>query len=842
MRLAWFCICLLSGFFAEAQQPVARSKKMLPPDSLTIEWKDGIADELPVLAVENEKADASIQYLPSLLSASRDLFSNTASFHFGLLRFRPRGYDARWSAALINGLPMQSAADGQTPWAYWSGLNDVTKNMQSVNGLRAGDMDMGNPGSTTLIDMRAFKQKQETQIGYSFSNRSYTHRISFTYTPSAIRHGWNSSFSGSMRYAEEGMVPGAGLSGASYYLGIDKRIHDDVLSMVIFGAITKNDRSSPVLQETVDLARSAQYNPNWGYLSGKKRNANQSAAHIPVAIFSFDHRIDNHRALLLSAGIMAGEKTATALDWYNAADPRPDYYKYLPSYQNDSVLRMRLTELYESDPSLLQINWNRLYEVNRNSFAITRDADGISGNIFGGLRSHYILQRKITALQRLVLNCVYNSLPAKDLHLVSGFTVQWQRNHFYKRIEDLLGGEYYVDWNQFAEGDGAVIQNDLEHPNRILKKGDRYGYNYVSLTTQLSGWVQLNTTKKRIDAFIALQAGYTNFLRDGLIRTGLFPDNSFGRSVLQEFGEYHCKAGLTWKLSGRKYIYLHGAMLSKAPLFSDVFLSPETRDTEQESVNNEKIISAEAGYILNAPSVKWRLTGYLTQFSDEMNVLSFYHDGYRSFVNYALSGIGHMHVGIETGMELRIHPTLSLNAVAAIGRYYYNARPSVAVSIDNDDYITERGTIYLKNYNLGGMPQQAFSLGFAYQSPKYFYLNLTASYLRKQWIELNPYRRTETVLQSAMPGSVQWNTILQQTLLPDQYTVDISAGNSFRLKMGAKRRTLALYAGISNLLNNQKLLAGGFEQLRFDPAEPGKFPPKFFYAGGLQYSVNLSLR
>ena len=24
-----------------------------------------------------------------------------------------------------------------------------------------------------------------------------------------------------------------------------------------------------------------------------------------------------------------------ALNWYNAADPRPDYYRYLPSYYDD---------------------------------------------------------------------------------------------------------------------------------------------------------------------------------------------------------------------------------------------------------------------------------------------------------------------------------------------------------------------------------------------------------------------------------------------------------------------------------------------------------------------------
>jgi hypothetical protein len=654
--------------------------------------------------------------------------------------------------------------------------------------------------------------------------------------------GWVVSAAASVRYAAEGNVPGTAVSGFSYYFGVDKKTHNgDMLSVVLFGASSRNERASPVLEECLALTGSAQYNSNWGLQAGRKRNANTARTHIPAGIFTYDHRIDNHQSLLLSAGIMTGQKSTTALDWYNAADPRPDYYRYLPSYQKDSVLRGKLVDMYQADPLLLQVNWDRLYTVNRNSFEITHDVDGVPRNSFGGLRAHYVIERRVTAVQRLALNCIYNSQPLKEGDFAGGFSVQWQRNHFYKKLEDLLGGEYYVDWNQFAEGDASVVQNDLDHSNRLVRTGDRYGYNYVSLTTAASGWAQVTITKKRIDVFAAVQLGYTNFLRDGLARTGLFPDHSLGRSALHEFSEYTGKAGITYKINGRKYLYLHAAMLSRAPLFTDVFISPATRDTEQEQVSTEKILSAEAGYILNAPSIKFRLSGYATQFSGGMNVLTFYHDGYRSFVNYALSGISHMHAGLEAGLELKISPVITMNAVVATGIYYYNRRPAVAVSIDNDDYITERGEVYIKNFRVSGTPQQAYSLGLAYQSPKYFYMNLSGSYFRQQWLEFNPLRRTEAVQQSVLPGSDQWNRTIGQTILPDQYSIDLALGNSFRVKLGAKKRILLLYAGVSNLLN-QALITGGYEQLRFDTGDPEKFPPKFFYAPGLQFSVNLTLR
>ena len=106
-------------------------------------------------------------------------------------------------------------------------------------------------------------------------------------------------------------------------------------------------------------------------------------------------------------------------------------------------------------------------------------------------------------------------------------------------------------------------------------------------------------------------------------------------------------------------------------------------------------------------------------------------------------------------------------------------------------------------------------------------------------------RRTYTALQGVVPGTDQWNQIISQTLLPDQYTVDLSMGTSVKLKLlgSQARKTLSCNISINNLLNNQNLVAGGYEQLRFDTDTQNidKFPPKYFYAMGLNFSINLSL-
>ena len=848
LRTIWLIFLLALAVAAEAQPPHRkRIRQMAPDSSAVIEWNEANTRELPVEAVnEAGGATQAIDFIPSPLGANRDVFSGVAAFHFNVARFRQRGYDQQWSRVLINGLPMNSIADGTIPWAYWAGLNDATKNSQSFYGPAAIDPDFGSLGNATVIDMRPFRQWARTQFGYSFANRSYQHRFSFFHARGFNRRDWSFAFAASLRYGNETYFEGTGMQGGSYYVGADKKLKDGaIVSVVMFGSVSASARQSPVVKEIIDLTGNYSYNAYWGYQAGRKRNASIATSHVPVCIVSYERRADNHSSLLLSAGVMAGQKAVTAPDWYNAADPRPDYYRNLPGYQQDSSLRADLVSLYRADPGLLQINWDKLYEVNRNSFETVHDANGIVGNDVSGLRSHYILEKRINSIRRAAINCVYNGLAARNFHFAGGFSAQWERHHFFKQVADLLGGEFYVDWNQFAEGDPSVLQNDLDHPNRIVVKGDRYGYNYSSLTTELTAWGQLSLSTRRFDGYAAVRIGYLNYVREGYVRTGLFPENSLGRSTLHEFDAFDFKVGITYKFDGRRYAYLRATAAVKPPLFNDVFLSPATRDTEQEDLRSEKWMGAEIGIIHQAPTFRCRVSAYYSGFSDGMNVMAFYHDGYRSFVNYALSGIGRRYAGLEAGLETQLNTRFKLTVALSIGNFVYRGRPRVSVSIDNDDFIAERGVVYLNNYRIGGTPQEAYGLQLSYQSAKGIYANLSGSYFRNHWLDMNPLRRTEAGLQQLEPRSVQWLQAIGQTKVPDQYSVDLAFGGSLRVNINRhKRHTILLYCGINNLLDQRNFIASGFEQLRFDTeaGDVNRFPPKYFFASGINYSINISLR
>ena len=841
---------LLINVFVNAQNGFPKKiNKNRFLDSATIDAVNTLpAGDLPVISMEeNARADNQEASIPSLLYANRDLLVTAASYHFSIVRFRMRGYNNN-SSLVMNGIPMNNPHDGNIAWHLWSGLNDVMRNVQSSFGLRATDDAFGDLGSNVSIDTRSSRQRVQTLLAYAISNRTYQHRVSFTHSTGLKKNGWAYTISANYRYGEKGFYPGTFYDGKSYFIGIDKKLNEQqLLSFSFFGADLFAGKQSPVLEEATQLLGTKYYNAYWGYQAGSSRNANTRNTHQPVLMLRHDLQMNNHTGLQSTIAIIAGNKIDSGLDWYKAADPRPDYYRKLPSYQTDPVLQNEIKEAILQQPSLLQINWQQLYNVNRNSKESINNAEGMVGNVFTGLRSHYIVEDRITALRNISVSTVYHTLLNNSVDFVGGISLQLQRARYFKRINDLLGGDYYVNWNQFAmrdyPADGRAMQQDLFHPDRILKKGDAFGYDYTVHTLQAKSWLQLSSTLKRFDYFAATELTYTNYQREGAVANGLFPNHSIGKSPLLEFPGFGMKGGITYKLNGRKYFYLHAGILIKPPLFDDVFIAPKMNAFRQDISRTEKMWSTEMGYSWNAPEIKLRITGFITWFADGMNVSSFYHDGYANFVNYALSGINKLHTGLEWGADYKISSRLSCQVAGSIDRYYFNSRQNVVVTADNNASIVERTIVYAKNYRVGGTPQEAFSLNLNYQSTGYFFMNISGNYFSQQWIDFNPMRRTQQALAGMVISNEEKDKILQQTKLANQYTIDFSAGTSTRFKIGKARKILSCFLSINNLLN-QPLVAGGYEQLRFDVETKNteKFPPKYFYAMGLNFSINLALR
>ncbi len=813
-------------------------------------------DNVAVVSLsDTELKESSSQSVSGVLNASRDVFNAAASYTFSAARFKVRGYENENSVTYMNGVPMTDLTNGNSMFFLWGGLNDVVRNRDNVTGLNAAGFGFGGIGGSSYIDSRASRQRRQVSFSYAASNRVYENRAMATFGTGLMKGGWAVSGSVSRRWSEEGYIEGTYYDGTSFYLAAEKIINSEhSISLTTFGSPTERGKSSPAMKELYDIAGTNYYNPSWGYQDGKKRNASVNKSFQPVAILSHDWKISNQSLLRTSVGGSMGENINTGLDWYNAPDPRPDYYRRLPSYYIDNpIVAAQIDYLLRNYEDQRQLDWDKMYEANYNSFETVENVGGIPGNSVTGKRSAYIVEERVADSKKIHFNTNLNTNVTDNIQLSTGLSYIRQVTDNFKRVGDLLGGDFYVDVNQYAEqdfsGNSNALQNDLNNPNRILQEGDEFGYNYTSEISRASGWVQGQMKMDRVDIFAAIELSQNSFRRVGNVRNGLFPTNSFGESERQSFFNYSAKGGATYKLNGRNYIFANVASLTRAPYFENSYVSVRTRDQLAPGLENEKIISAEGGYLLRAPKLKARAVFYYTQFNDAVNTVSFYHSDYRDFVNYTLTNVDKRHTGVELAVDYTIGRGFSATAVAAIGQYIYTDRPLATISVDNTaTLLAENETIYAKNFYVSGTPQNAYTLGLNYRAKKFWFINLNFNYYDNTYIDFNPARRTELAVDLVPEDSEQFKNITEQEKTDGQLTIDFFGGKSWKLNKyfaNMKNNTfLVLNVGVSNLTNNKNLITGGYEQLRFDfeNKNPDSFAPKYFYSFGTTYFVNLILR
>jgi hypothetical protein len=812
-------------------------------------------DNIPTVSLsDTDVKESSTQSVSGVLSASRDAFNAAASFTFSAARFKVRGYDNDNNVTYMNGVPMTDLVSGNSMFYLWGGLNDVTRNRESFTGLAASGFAFGGIGGGTFLDTRASKQRKQLQASFALSNRAYENRAMVTYGTGLLKGGWAFAGSLSRRWSDEGYVPGTYYNGWSYFLAGEKILNTEhSISLTAFGTPTERGKSSPAMQEMYDLAGSNYYNPSWGYQNGEKRNASVNISHQPTVILSHDWKINNLSTLKSSFGYTFGENINTGLDWYNAPDPRPDFYRKLPSYIDDPAIAQMVADQLRNNETLRQIQWDDLYEINLNSFETIQNANGVTGSTYSGKRSKYILEERVADSRKMHISTNYNNSFSDNTQFSAGASFMKQKTDNFKRVKDLLGGEFYVDINQYAEQDFAdslnAIQNDANNPNRILKEGDKFGYNYTSDIIQISAWLQNQWKFDRIDVFGALQISQTSYKRIGNVKNGLFQNNSFGESKTQNFVNYAVKGGATYKLNGRNYLFMNVAQMTRAPFFENAFVSARTRNQYVPGLTEERIFSTEGGYLLRAPKVKARAVVYYTQFSNQTNTVSFYHSDYRNFVNYSITDIDKRHVGTELAVDFTLGKGFSTSMVLALGQYYYSSRPNATISVDNtSELLANDETVYAKNFYVGGTPQDAFTLGFNYRAKKFWFINLNFNYYNNSYLDFNPARRTEAAVDLVDQTTTQWDNIVTQEKLNSEFTIDFFGGKSWKLnnyfKSMKRNSFLVLNVGVSNILNNKDQITGGYEQLRYDYVErnPDSFKPKYFYAFGTTYFVNLILR
>ena len=840
---------------------------MAKAQAQTIDTTDLNHNDVPTVILldsDFEESSTSVNDASTLLNSSRDVFNSIAAYNFGSLRYRVRGNDSKYSEVMINGILMNDPETGRPVFSNWGGLNDAFRNSIVVDGLGKTDAGFGGIGGLTAYSTRASQYRKQVSLSYSFSNRSYNHRAMASIGTGDLGKGWYMMASASGRYAGKGYTEGTFYQAYSYFLSVEKKINDKhSLDFTVFGAPSQRGGSAPVVQEAYDLVGTNYYNPNWGYQtideSGKQvvRNSRVSTYHQPFANLTWYWTPNRKTLFTTSAYYFAGRAGQTTLEWGEAADPRPDYYKNLPSYllghaTSTAEYMAALQSWKDRDPSVTQINWDGLYAANMNHGATVHNANG-SGETITGLASKYIVAERHYDKMQTGASTFFSHQFAPNLRLTGGLNGGISRTHYYEELNDLLGGDFYLDINKYAENlESDECQVDLNNPNHVAKVGDIINYNYYANRNNVSLWNQLNYLVGNFDLYLGLQLSYTEIWRKGLFKNGAFKDDSFGESPKNRFLDPSLKGGVTYAINGRNHLVWNGAFMSRAPQFRDIYTSPRTRNTlVSNELKSEKILSTDLSYVYRTTNLKLRLTGYYTRYKNLVWNRSFYCENvyvasaeagnnYKSeFVNFVMTDIQQQSVGAELGVEYKVSSTITIQAAAANGVLTYSNRPTFSIYDDNNAVAyAQNELVYLKNYHVANGPETVGSVGVKYNHPKNWWVSLNANYLANMYFDVNPYNHTSAGFMHYAEGDGRIEDVLKQDPLKPAFTLDFYGGISRRYKGYYGLLTVS----VNNVLNNKSVVLYGYDQLRFNASDPDLFPSKYSYMYGTNFFINFIIR
>lgn len=796
----------------------------------------GIVDNIDLDQIDDEGAGQSAN---TMVIFTNDVYLQKAGFQFSQFRHRNRGYDNTYEQRYINGINFNEGVRGVFNYSSIGALNDMTRNGNRINYMGASPFSFGDIGGSENINMRPANYTRGGKATLSGTNRNYYARAILSYNTGLMDNGWALSAAIGGRYAHEGVIEGVFYKNISYMLGAEK-VWDrgkHRLSVITFGSPVERGQQGSSVEEALKLVCNNTYNPNWGWQNGKKRNARVVKSWDPTLIISHIWKPNYETTLTTGIGAHYNRYGRSSLNWYNGADPRPDYYRYLPSYFEGAP---EVQEYYAHQWRTLeisQINWDRLYMANH------------LNNMTGDGSAIYMVEERRSDLAEIAFNTTLNTQLSKEIALSAGLEFKYSQSKQFKTVDDLLGAKYLLDNDKYAERDFAgndqVVQNDLNKPGRRVWEGDVFGYDYHYHIYNAALWAQNEHKYYKWDIYYGAKLALNTIQREGMMRNGRYPDNSYGKGKLHAFINYDAKVGAVYKFNGRHFLTLNAQYLNRPQLERQMYVSPDISDIVAPTLKSKQIGSVDINYIFSTPKVKGRLSAFYTGFWDDMKKVAYYDDIQRTFVLHTLYGVDKVHRGVEVGVEYKPTSSLTFELIGTAAQYYYSNDPMGVMNSTNGKIMNKEEKVYMKNLYLGGVPQVLGTFGVGYFW-NYWFFNLNVNGFGYNHIDAAPIRRLASNYTTVTPpgtaghNAKQYEAFKQYTTqerFKGGVTMDLSIGKILYLK---NRDRINFNFSITNLLNNKEIRTGGFEQGRINLDHPERFTNKHYYMQGINFFLNAS--
>lgn len=771
------------------------------------------------------------QDLPEVLKTTPGVWTTKQGGGFGDAKTNVRGFKSENVAVMINGIPVNDMEWGGVYWSNFSGLSDVTSNIQVQRGLGATIVSSPTVGGSINITTRTIDTEKGGSVWYGMGNdgmNNYGVKIS----TGLMKNGWAMTFLGSRKWGD-GYVQYTPYNNYSYFFNLSKRINDNhQVSLTAFGGTQNhirrpNQRSGLSImgyqtygKEYMDGDCMYKYNPTYGYDKyGHVKTQNKNYSHKPIIQLNHIWKIDDTSSLssalyasFCDAGGYSGQGSGlngySYSDWYGATD---------------GVLSTRFRR---PDGTF---DYGAIQEINENSTegSMLAMSSSVNKHQWYGLVSSY--KKEIDFRNGDILN------------LIGGIDMRYYVGHHYNKLVDLYNGEYFMDYSS-RNTVSATLNSAAADPSwkyEHLGVGDIVYRNFRGYTAQEGIYAQGEYTMmdNKFNFVLAGSVNNTAYWRHEFF----YADKAHRDSKTVNFWAGTIKGGANWNIDDRNNVFFNAGYISRAPFFQGgAFLSYRNSNETNKNAVNEKVFSFEVGYGYQSRQLAVTLNGYYTKWIDKtMAKTGNMDDGNLYSIN--LEGVNARHMGIELNVNWIPLQWLNVEGMLSLGNwewcsnatgYFYNnfgqplaniSTGAIASGITAPDH--EKAVVNQKGVKVADSPQTQGALSVSFIPFKGFKIGT-------DWVvEARTYSDFSLTGSSLSNGTVN---VADPWRIPWGQQFDLFASYSF--KMGGLRARL--YGNVYNVFNNYYIT-----DAMTNINTPGTWENAYgvFYSFGRTYSIRMRI-
>ena len=613
-----------------------------------------------------------------------------------------RGFDDRYTAYLINGVPMNDMENGNLYFSNWTVLADVASVVQVQRGAGAVNLAVPSLGGTVNFISAVPTTEASVQIKQEVGEYDFSKTAVTVNSGLIMDDKMTVIMAASRRTADRFFATGTYSDAWSYYFNTSYSINDNNrIEMVALGSPQihgHNFWNNRISNYSHELARDmgvadgdlrteygVDFNPRADELETPYHGKRALASWVPFDGWNW-READPHSSTMINERNNYFHKPIVQVNSYNQV-------------RDDMLLS---TALYYSggegggSGSAGSIRWKsdgsgRDYDetIRRNTLDWVDGYGYQSRGILRGSRNNQYTYGIMSKLDYDV---------SESILLTVGLDVRTAEVEHYRQVYDLLGGDVYYN---------SSNENWTTDQEKYRTLGDKIQYDNTNQIDWQGGYAQ-----------VSYNGG------DGATAFGMFGTTSASYAVQDHFqlGEptleadaetgYQMKLGGTYPVSDTWLLYGNFSTANLTPTLDK--LVDDANFILNSDFENEKATWFDIGARFKAPNGQWTgsLNYYTSQWSDRaQNGTVEDLSGNESFFN--IDGLEENHSGLEYSIAYQPIPVLRIDARGHVSDWRFTDDLSYTYyEVVGDPSSSTNFDLYVKDVMVSGAPQEAHNLIF----------------------------------------------------------------------------------------------------------------------------------